>query len=62
ILQRHFGEWVPVLAGQPFLTGGERRAEPLDPDPRPDQAADLLVGDDRVQDDRQDLIQQRLPG
>jgi hypothetical protein len=51
---------LAVVAWQPRPRLRERGPQPRHADPRPQQPADLLVGDGGVQQDRQDRVQQRL--
>jgi hypothetical protein len=53
---------VAVIARQPRFGLRNRRPQPIPPDLlAPNQTTDLLIGDLRVGDDRQQLVQQRLP-
>jgi hypothetical protein len=50
-----------VVAGQPLAAGLVRRPHPLAADVPPQPPADLVTGHVRVEDDRQDVVQQGLP-
>jgi len=52
---------VPVVAGQPLAAGLVRRPHPPAADVAAQPGAHLVVGHVRVEDDRQDVVQQRLP-
>ncbi len=47
---------MSVVAGWPFLLDRPRASQAFHPDPGADQAADLLVTDERVQHERQNLV------
>ncbi len=50
-----------MIAGQPLAAGLVRRPHPLAADVPAQPSADLVVADVGVEDDRQDVVQQRLP-
>ncbi len=51
-----------MVAGQRLPPARARRPQLVHPDPLPQQHADLLVGDGRVGQHRQDHIHQQMPG